>query len=364
MAKKSLGYVELQWTCPNCGTKNPGSQRICQNCGAPQPDDIEFEQPAEEKLIEDEAKLAQAKAGPDIHCYYCGTRNPATASHCSQCGADLSEGAKRRYGQIVGAHRDKPAQPVICPNCGTPNDPDAPTCTSCGAALAQPEPQQVKVAEKAPRPGRSKAGLFGGIGLAVIALICAAACVVYFVLANRTEAVTGTVSGVNWTRTIAIQGLRPVEHEDWFDRLPAGAAVGACRQEVRRVQDSPAPNSREICGTPYTVDTGSGFGQVVQECRYEVLERFCEYTVEEWRQVDEITFSGDDFSPQWPQLNLGFNEREGERGETYQCIFTTEGDTYTYTTSNPNDFTRCEIGSRWVLEVNTFGVVNEITPVR
>jgi hypothetical protein len=202
------------------------------------------------------------------------------------------------------------------------------------------------------------------VGLAVIALICAAACVVYFVLANRTEEITGTVSSVNWTRTIAIQGLRPVEYEAWLDQIPAGAEVGACREEVRREQDNPAPNSREVCGTPYTVDKGSGFGEVTQDCRYQVLDSFCEYTVEEWQQVNEVTLSGNDFSPQWPQPNLGFNEREGERSETYNCVFTTEDGAYTYSTSDANNFTRCELGSRWVLEVNTFGVVNEITPVR
>ena len=44
MAKKKLGYVELEWTCPNCGTRNPGPEQSCVNCGSPQPDDVHFEQ--------------------------------------------------------------------------------------------------------------------------------------------------------------------------------------------------------------------------------------------------------------------------------------------------------------------------------
>ena len=184
MAKKSLGYVELQWTCPNCGTKNSGAQRACQNCGAPQPDDVQFEQPAEETLIEDEAKIAQAKAGPDIHCYYCGTRNPSTAERCSQCGADLSEGAQRQYGQILGAHRDKAAQPVICPSCGTPNDPDAPTCASCGSSLVQPEPEPVSSTPAAPQKQPAGLGKFWSVGLVVIALLCVGACITFFILSS------------------------------------------------------------------------------------------------------------------------------------------------------------------------------------
>ena len=64
MAKKSLGYTELEWTCPFCGTRNPGTAKKCTSCHAPQPTDVQFEQAAEDKLITDEDKIARAKAGP------------------------------------------------------------------------------------------------------------------------------------------------------------------------------------------------------------------------------------------------------------------------------------------------------------
>ena len=44
MARKELGHIELQWTCPNCNGINPGPEKHCLNCGAPQPEDVEFEQ--------------------------------------------------------------------------------------------------------------------------------------------------------------------------------------------------------------------------------------------------------------------------------------------------------------------------------
>ena len=50
MAKKTLGYEELQWTCPSCGGINPGPQNTCGSCGAPQPDDVKFEQAARGRL--------------------------------------------------------------------------------------------------------------------------------------------------------------------------------------------------------------------------------------------------------------------------------------------------------------------------
>jgi hypothetical protein len=41
-------------------------------------------------MVTDEKAVQAAQAGADIHCAFCGTRNPATAKVCSQCGADLT----------------------------------------------------------------------------------------------------------------------------------------------------------------------------------------------------------------------------------------------------------------------------------
>jgi hypothetical protein len=117
-----------------------------------------------------------------------------------------------------------------------------------------------------------------------------------------------------------------------------------------------------VCGTPYTVDKGSGYGEVVQDCRYEVLEPYCEYTLDEWQKVDEVSAQGNNFSPNWPNAGLIRDQREGERKEIFSCIFSTESGQYTYTTSNPKQFALCEIGSKWVLKVNTFNMVTDIEP--
>ena len=121
MARKTIGHVELQWTCPNCGGINPGPVKVCQSCGAPQPEDVKFEQAVRQELITDEEKLAQAEAGADIHCPYCGARNPAGAETCSQCGGDLVEGVQRESGQVVGAFVSGPEKIIKCPRCGAEN---------------------------------------------------------------------------------------------------------------------------------------------------------------------------------------------------------------------------------------------------
>ena len=362
MAKKSLGYVELEWTCPNCSTRNPGSQKTCLSCGMPQPDDVQFDQPAQEKIISDEQELAKAKAGPDIHCYYCGSRNAATATVCTQCGADLSEGEKRSSGRVVGAHRDKPAAPVACPSCGTENAANAPKCAQCGSSLVdtppKPEPEPIPV-----KASKSKGmGLLGKIGLGVLVLAFCACGITFLALFNRTEDLNATVEDVSWQREIAIEQLMPVTYEDWLDEIPEESELGSCSAKVRRTQDQPTDNSKEVCGTPYTVETGSGHGEVVQDCKYEVYEDFCEYTVEEWRETDKQTVTGNDFSPNWPVLNLAANQREGERDETYTCHFKAEGGSYSYSMGNFNSYQACKIGSKWVLEVNTFDMVTNAEP--
>ena len=360
MVKKTLGYVELEWTCPRCGSRNPGPKKTCSGCGAPQPDDVKFEQAAQEELISDEEEIERAKAGPDVHCAYCGARNPAGAEKCTQCSADLTEATARDSGQMVGAHRDQPAPEVPCPACGTPNPAGAHECSQCGANLTRPEPQPEPEPRRPVTQGRS----CGPVVLIAGAALLIALVVLGIVLTRPSSDMTATVEDVSWTRTIPIMGLVPVTYEAWLDEIPPEAAVGACRQEVHHVQDEPAPNSQEVCGTPYTVDTGSGYGEVVQDCKYQVYEEWCEYAAEEWRAVDAVTLTGNDLNPRWPATQLAADQQAGEGEESYEVLFDTDGGAYTYTTSDPAEFAQFQDGSKWILKVNKLGAVVSIEPAR
>jgi hypothetical protein len=119
----------------------------------------------------------------------------------------------------------------------------------------------------------------------------------------------------------------------------------------------------EVCGTPYTVDSGSGFAEVVQDCEYELYADYCTYTLMEWAEADTVELSGNDFSPVWPQPDLAEEQRLGdEREETYTVIFAADGETYTYTTDDFSTYQQFEISSTWNLEVNTFGAVISVEP--
>ena len=354
MPKESLGYVRLDWTCSNCGTRNPGPQTKCAGCGAPQPADVTFTQAAQEQLLTDQAEAARAAAGADVHCPYCGARNPAGLKACPQCGGDLTGGQARASGAVLGAHRIAPAAPMTCPACGTANPGNALRCAQCGATLpgaAAPQPQAPAAA-----PARRSAGLFAILGVAVCLIM---AVVAFFAL--RTTEVTGEVRTTSWQRSIGIEALVPVEYQGWRDEVPAGASVGRCERRQHHTQQEPAANSEKVCGTPYTVDRGNGYGEVVQDCEYRVYADWCTYTVPEWREVDRVEAEGSDLSPRWPEARLSSGQREGDREEVYKVTFLANDRSYTLTTGDLGQFQQCTIGSRWKLTVRGTSVV-ELSP--
>ncbi len=132
--RRTLGYVQNEWVCPNCNTRNKGGEKTCENCGAPQPENVQFQLPSEQKFVTDDNAVKAAQSGADIHCGFCGTRNPATAETCSQCGADLKEGKAREAGRVM---QQPAAQPKIvkCDNCGTDNPSSNAVCSNCGSPL-------------------------------------------------------------------------------------------------------------------------------------------------------------------------------------------------------------------------------------
>ncbi len=364
MTKKTLGYVELQWTCPNCGAINPGPEKVCGQCGAPQPDDVKFEQVKGAKLTQDEAVVAWVKAGPDIHCPYCGARNPGDAKTCSQCGGDLVEGERREGGEVLGAYRAEPVGIITCSHCGAENPENAKICSQCGGSMAIQEEERQTIDQSrdiSQRAEPTKAKRFP-IGLMIILAVACLVVAVLLLLSLRTEAIEGTVAGVGWERTISIEALIPVEHRDWEDQIPSEAEIINCEQEIRSVESEPQPNSEEVCGTPYSVDTGSGYAEVVQDCEYHIYDDICTYSVIEWSEIDTVSLSGNDFSQEWPDPVLSDEQRLGEGSETYTIYFDTNDGDYTYSVKDYETFQQFQIGTKWNLEINTFGTVVSVTP--
>lgn len=324
MTQKSLGYMELAWTCPNCSTENPGLQKTCKNCGAPQPENVQFHTPQQQDILSDEKKVTQAAKGADFHCPYCGTRNPADAATCSQCGGDLTGAVQRVSGKVVGATQT-PAQ-----------------------------------GNSAPQPAKA-APFFRWwmlLPLGAILMIC---CVIGGYLVFYRESVTGTVQNVSWQRIVPIQALRDVTRSDWQNELPQDANILSCDLKYRGNQSSPAAHATEVCSTAL-VDQGNGAAEVVETCSYEVYDDYCEYTAQEWVEVDQAVAQGSDMNPDWPNVNLAAGEREGERKETYKIVFETSKGIKEYTTDNESMFLQLQPGSTWTLEINPLGMIVNVQP--
>jgi len=330
MARKRLGFIPLIWKCAYCETQNPGPIKTCTACGAPQPEDVEFTRVDEEtfNFIKDEALIRMAKAGPDIHCPFCGTRNPNTADTCSNCGGELSMGGKaRETGDIVQTTSEKEQ---------TPPPPPA-------------QPMQKKPASK----GK-------GIIL-IIGIIAILACLIAAImLLTNTDDINATVTDRTWQRSIVIEEYQTVSRSNWSDEIPADAEVESCSQRYRYTSDEPVANATEVCGEPYVVDTGTGVGEVVQDCTYEVYDDYCDYTILEWVAVNTVTETGAFSSPAWPSPNLLADQRLGQQDETYTIVFRGDGETYSYTTNDLELFLSAVSGSEWTLSINQLGGIQSL----
>lgn len=347
MQRKSKGVVQLEWVCPNCEGRNPGPVKTCESCGAPQPENVQFQRAADEKLITDEKVVQSAKAGADIHCGFCGTRNPATAATCSQCGADLKEGKARQAGQVMQAAPQMP-KIITCANCGTENPGSAKTCTNCGAPIKaaatqspKPAPAQASAMPAAqPKPKKFNWLIAGGIG--AFLLMCCVAILFTFVFPSRS--VEGTVASVYWKTSVPVQEVQAVYHSEERGSAPSDAYDVSCRTE-----------SREVCEDK-TVDQGNGYAEVVTECHTETDE-YCSYTVDEWTTIQTYDLEGFDLDPQYAQPSLFSGQREGSSSTELRVYFDTSDGELAYSPGTVSEFQQFQPGSTWTLQLNAVGNV-------
>ena len=363
MPRETIGYVKLEWTCPKCGSRNPGPEKTCLSCGAPQPVDVQFVQAAGEVAIQDEKLKEMAEKGADIHCGFCGARNPADAIVCSQCGGDLKEGARREAGSVLGAYKVEPVKQILCSNCGAQNPETTLTCSKCGAPLQREPATQTIATQPAALTKKQPNLLLIGVAAALV-LLCVFAVIGLIFASSTRESRQGIVQSVEWQTSVAIEALGPVTRQTWQDDIPQNAQIGSCTDKVYAVVDAePAgEKTNKVCGTPYTVDTGSGVGQVVQDCKFEVYKPYCEYTIEEWRIVDEARVSGSDLNPEFASPQLSSKQRLGGQNTEYFVLFETDNGQFRYRVSSLEEFRRYQIGSPWLLNINAFGDIVSVEP--
>jgi hypothetical protein len=357
--RRTLGYIQNEWTCPNCNTRNKGAEKTCENCGAPQPDNVQFELPSEQKFVTDEESINAAKAGADIHCGFCGTRNPAAAKTCSQCGADLTEGKAREAGRMMQA---PPPQPKIikCDNCGVENPSSNALCSNCGSPLPKmtapaTAPQAIAAASAAKPLGAPRTSaaaprtnwlLIGGILGALV--LCCVVIAVLFVFPS--QSVQATVVDVHWQTSVPLQEIRAVDYSNEPGSPPSDAYDVSCRDE-----------SRDVC-EQRTIDKGNGYSEVVEECHTET-QQYCSYTVDEWTTIQTYSLEGSDLQPIYEDPSISSGQRLGQESEELTVTFSTEsGGQETYSPDTISEFQQFTVGSTWTLKMNALGGVVGVEP--
>jgi ribosomal protein L40E len=343
MPTKSVGFIKMEWTCPNCNTRNPGPVKTCQSCGAPQPQNVKFEMGSDQSLVKDEKDIQQAEKGADIHCGFCGTRNPADATTCSQCGGDLKEGMKRQAGQEIDRSAAA-SQPVTCPNCGFKNPVSTGNCAKCGAPLVSKSPPPPATGKGLSRG--KKIGIAAGV-IGFLAICCIA--IALFML--PTKSITGTVDSVHWQTVANVEAVQAVQHNDESGNPPSSAYDVSCHDD-----------SKEVCEDK-TIDKGNGYAEVVQDCHTETTT-YCSYTVDEWKVIQSYTEEGTDLSPFWDKPSLNSGQRKGEDTATYTVFFVNKNDNYTYHPGTLTEYQQYDIGSQWSLSLNTLGGIVSVEPAK
>jgi ribosomal protein L40E len=348
-SKQSKGFIQLEWICPNCNSRNPGPKKACENCGAPQPDNVQFYAPAEAKVIQDENVAKAAGAGADIHCGFCGTRNPATAVVCSQCGGDLKEGKARQAGREM--KREAAGVDVKCTNCGEVNPSTRTRCSKCGAPLPRPAfaapgapSAQGNVTSTAPASTSAAKRKFPWIAVGGIVACLVVVCVGAYMLFAPSKTMTATVNDVYWQTSVPVQEIQAVNYSDQTGSPPSEAYDVSCRTETTQVCEEK------------TIDKGNGYAEVVQECHDDSTD-YCSYTVDEWTTIQTYTLEGKDLFPMSSEPGLSSGQRAGDETLTLQVYFWGDGETYVYNPDSLDEFQLYEVGSMWTLHLNALGEV-------
>ena len=348
-SKQSKGFIQLEWVCPNCNSRNPGPKKTCESCGAPQPENVQFYAPAEAKIIQDENVAKAAGAGADIHCGFCGTRNPATATVCAQCGGDLKEGKARQAGREM--QREAALVEVTCANCGEVNPSTRRMCAKCGAPLPRAESTVAGAPSAAKTPGMAAPASPSAakrkvpwIAVGGIVACLAVVCIGMFMLFAPSKSVTVNVDNVYWQTSAQVQEMQAVNYSNETGSPPSDAYNVSCRTETTQVCEDK------------TIDKGNGYAEVVTECRDDSTD-YCSYTLDEWATIQTYTLDGSDFSPMYSQPNISSGQQLGDQALVLEVHFTGNGETYIYNPAGVDEFQLYALGSAWTLHLNALGGV-------
>lgn len=280
---------EMQWDCPQCGTKKllGKTHRFCPACGNPQDPDKRYFPSEEEKVAVHDHEYV----GIDKLCSYCNAANSASALHCTQCGAPME---------------------------GTAN-------VSLKDTDEKNLPQSTEEQEASKKKKRSwiKWTIIGTLG----SIIGFCGLALFWKKTVNLE-----VINQEWSRSIEIQQIQGVRESKWCP-APIGAYNITSQREMSGSKQIP---DGQTCRTVRS-DRGDGTYSQSQKCttKYRsepVYDQKCYYTINRWRTTNKVVaLGGREKALAWPQLpplrggnSLG-SQRTGARVEKYTTFFQVDG---------------------------------------
>ncbi len=327
-----MATYEGKWRCLRCSTVNLGRNLNCMTCGVKRSDDIEFFLEDDTAVVADESLLKQANAGADWICRYCSGNNRAFDKQCSSCGSLRSDNDKQLIEETRGVNDwSEQAQ-------------------KAARSAAQASNFQESQTQKSFFSSRLfKFGLLGAGSLTAM-FVALIAVLIYIGAASYSTEVE--VTGLEWTRTIALEEHKTVQETAWEGEVPREARVQSQTRAVHYTDK--VPDGTRTVPETYTEEVSDGSeryvcGKTSKKNGY-FEDKYCtrtkyktvtktrnrtetiykdvpvykinyNYLIDKWVTTGEKTTSGTDFNPQWATVQTdNVRTRTGKRTESYNLL--------------------------------------------
>lgn len=349
-----MADYEGRWQCPNCMTENHGLSDVCSGldgqsgCGKARPDDVEFYLPGGTPPITDPVVTRAARSGPDWYCSHCtGANNdidPQTGvkvTHCKHCGnerdATDSVHAVTTYGVGGAPSTAREAEEELRER----KTKASPASTRQWVTSDRQESGHMTHADAVRTQGWKK---ITPLLLAIMAFIGIAISIWFFFFATTQKDLV--VTAVSWKRNVQTEALREVTDSGWS--APSGARSVTTTRKVRsyerrqvgteqkyRIVTDRVPSGTESykCGTRNNgngtfsdvmctrtlyknVSRSESYSEAVYK-EFPIYGTWYEYKIDRWVHYNTHTASGSSHEVYWAKFQLGVDERESGRNESY-----------------------------------------------
>jgi len=372
-------YRKMAWTCPRCETENLGPVRTCEGCQAPQPADVKFHQTEGAQIVTDAKEIAAASKGPDVHCAYCGTRNPADADTCSQCGVGLAEATPR--GPSKSYHDDPANNQHVVVTMGSVDSSNRrnPSRDTSNYHLVSTRGWSDYIMEHLPQIGL----ILGGL------MFCFLLVWLIWMTFFNVKPETVVIQGFSWTASQAVEKYDWVQKFDQSTEPPVGARYVVMHLETTgyaqkdscvNAGQKDVPTGREYkCGEGWENQENGYEKKVPTMCpeTEKVQVTACtkvddltkptevplyDYQIQEWIFAYSRTNTGADQNPIWPKPELGVNQRYGSQSQQFIVDYVDKNEvSHSETRWWMHDlpwFQSLIVGQRCVAKRNGFGLLN------